>query len=96
VQELRLLETVIKDIHQKEREYGLDPMLTLILHSVSMQMDKLLAIMAKNQVGLSSNSRIVRIRSSFQGLPQKQLDHAVSTFAQRNEGQFSTGTIQSV
>ena len=60
VQELRLLEAVIEEIHQKEREYGTDPTLTSILHSVSMQMDELLAIMTKNQVGLSSDNRIIR------------------------------------
>lgn len=65
VHELRLLEAVIKEIQQKEAEYGRDPTLTSILDSVLSQVEALQANMAKYQTGVSSDGRILRTWSSF-------------------------------
>lgn len=65
VRELRLLETVIREIQQKEKQYGADATLDSILRSVSMQVDTLLATMAKYRIGLASDGRALRTWSSF-------------------------------
>ncbi|KAF2865397.1 hypothetical protein BDV95DRAFT_612781 [Massariosphaeria phaeospora] len=65
VQELRLLEAVIREIYEKEKQYGPDPTLTSVLQSVSTQVEALLATMAKYQAGASSNGRVLRTWSSF-------------------------------
>jgi hypothetical protein len=65
VHKLRLLQDVIKEIHQKERQYGPDPALTSTLKSVSTQVDNLFTTMDKHQAGLSSDSRVLRSWTSF-------------------------------
>jgi hypothetical protein len=65
VRELRLLEAVVEEIHQKERKYGPDATLTSILRNISTQVEGLLETMAKYQAGVSSGRCILRTWSSF-------------------------------
>lgn len=60
VEELRLLETVINDIHQKEEQYGQDPTLTSTLQSIDSQINALQRMLAKLMIGTSTDSHIAR------------------------------------
>jgi hypothetical protein len=94
VQELRLLEAVIKEIDQKENQYGPDPTLRSILENTFTQVEALLAVMAKYQPGASSDGRVLRTWNSFK-FSQGQPGNAISALFKRDEDDTGPGTVQS-